>query len=106
MAGVRRALPEPDFYRPSPCIIPIESPLGGGVLEGRGVLEVRPGRRIRIPRPEDEEDDGLGAVDMDPAQAGVQYKWERLRRQIEMDILSGTFRPGETLPTLKELGAR
>lgn len=76
------------------------------ILEGRGILEVRPGRRIRIPRPEDEDDEQGGQPELDPAQAGVQYKWERLRRQIEMDILSGTFRPGETLPTLKELGAR
>ena len=75
------------------------------VLEAQGLLEVRPGRRIRIPRPDDEEDSGLPA-EADPSQAGVQYKWERLRRQIEMDILSGTFRPGENLPTLKELGAR
>jgi hypothetical protein len=76
------------------------------ILEGKGLLEVRPGRRIRIPRTEEEEAEGNGHIEMDPAQAGVQYKWERLRRQIEMDILSGTFRPGETLPTLKELGAR
>jgi DNA-binding transcriptional regulator YhcF (GntR family) len=73
------------------------------VLESQGHLEVRPGRRIRLPRPDGEEG---GPAEADPAQAGVQYKWERLRRQIEMDILSGTFRPGENLPTLKELGAR
>lgn len=73
------------------------------VLESQGHLEVRPGRRIRLPRPDGEEG---AAGEADPAQAGVQYKWERLRRQIEMDILSGTFRPGENLPTLKELGAR
>ena len=74
------------------------------VLEGQGLLEVRPGRRIRIPRDGDEEE--RSPAETDPSQAGVQYKWERLRRQIEMDILSGTFRPGENLPTLKELGAR
>lgn len=76
------------------------------ILEASGVLEVRPGRRIRLPKP-NEGGEGLeDASESDPTQAGVQYKWERLRRQIEMDILSGTFRPGETLPTLKELGAR
>jgi DNA-binding transcriptional regulator YhcF (GntR family) len=76
------------------------------ILEGKGLLEVRPGRRIRIPKTEEEEAESGNQAEMDPSQAGVQYKWERLRRQIEMDILSGTFRPGETLPTLKELGAR
>ena|GEM_PF-696305 len=76
------------------------------VLEAQSLLEVRPGRRIRIPRPDQDAADALDPSEVDPSQAGVQYKWERLRRQIEMDILSGTFRPGENLPTLKELGAR
>ena len=74
------------------------------ILEGRGMLEVRPGRRIRIPKSQDGE--GAATLEPEASEPVIQYKWERLKRQIEMDILSGTIRPGDSLPTLKEMGVR
>lgn len=60
------------------------------------LLVVEPGRRPRFP------DAHPRPARPAPSEAGLR-KWERLRADIERDMLQGVYQPGETLPSLKEL---
>lgn len=59
------------------------------------LLIVEPGRKPRI----------RGALRQSaiPIRDAGLRKWERLRLEIERDLLKGTYRPGEAIPSLKEM---
>ncbi len=65
------------------------------------LLIVAPGRRPRLPGRMRE-----GALAREPAPDGPgtgMRRWERVRQEIERDLLQGVYMHGEPLPSLKEL---
>jgi hypothetical protein len=62
------------------------------------LLIVEPGRRPRLP--------GAARPASPAPQAAGLPKWERLRLEIERDLLRGIYRQGEAVPSLKEMQGR
>lgn len=62
---------------------------------GAGLLVVEPGRRPRLPGAPGNPSPSL-------EDAGLR-KWERLRLEIERDLLSGVYLRGEAAPSMKEM---
>src|SRR6185369_1790186 len=59
------------------------------------LLIVEPGRRPRLP--------GAPRPSSTASQAAGLRKWERVRLEIERDLLRGVYRQGDSLPSLKEM---
>jgi DNA-binding transcriptional regulator YhcF (GntR family) len=77
-----------------------------GKAKEEGLITVQQGKRISVgsrrfgPTPEERRERARAAL------ASAPSKWEKLRIKIERDIISGVFRSGNSLPSLKELKFR
>jgi DNA-binding GntR family transcriptional regulator/DNA-binding LacI/PurR family transcriptional regulator len=78
------------------------------LLKQRDVLSGVSGRRFRAADRSSQDlralSDELGQQDIAPVR--TSKKWERLRENLEQDLLNGAYPPGEPLPSLKEMRYR
>ncbi|MBD3321137.1 MAG: GntR family transcriptional regulator [Chitinivibrionales bacterium] len=76
------------------------------LLKDRGILEGVRGQRTRVPDPYTQHSD-TAAGDTSPFKIPPDvYTWERVKEQIEKDLITGAFSPAPLLPSCKELQYR